>query len=245
MASTRIVIGIVVTAASSLVALAACSGSTTGTSTGDGGASSSGSGTSGSNASGGSGIKQCPTSTTSTCTDAENQAYGSCLQDKCNSEYSKCFGADYKSGKFSGSCGPYITCTQACPCNDTACTSKCAAPTSECTTCLQGFSSCSQQCPVPACATGGSSGSSGSSGTPAGTTCGTATCATGEYCSLSYDSSTSAWKDGSCKKVPSACTDKGVSDLCTCMKENSGCPTSGLIVTRCSQSNDALKFGCQ
>lgn len=181
MASTRIVIGIVVTAASSLVALAACSGSTTNTGTGDGGASSgtsgsntsggtSGSGTSGSGTSGGSGIKQCA-STGSTCTDAENTTYGNCLQNKCDATYSKCFGADYKTGTFSGSCGPYITCTQACACNDTACTSKCPSPTSECTTCLGSFASCSAMCEAPACATGGSSGTSGSSGSSGSKTC--------------------------------------------------------------------------
>ncbi len=170
MASTRIVIGIVVTAASSLVALAACSGSTTNTGTGDGGASSgtSGSntsgGTSGSGTSGGSAIKQCAP-TGSTCTDAETAAYSSCLQDKCDATYSKCLGPDYKSGTFSGDCGPYITCTQACACGDTKCSMACQSKlTSACTTCLGGLGSCSEMCEAPACATGGSSGTSGSSG---------------------------------------------------------------------------------
>ena len=181
MASTRLVIGIVVTAASSLVALAACSGSTTNTGTGDGGASSgtsgsntsggtSGSGTSGSGTSGGSAIKQCAP-TGSTCTDAETAAYSSCLQDKCDATYSKCFGADYKTGKFSGSCGPYITCTQACACGDNACLTKCTF-TDACKTCLiPAVSDCSAMCEAPACATGGSSGTSGSSGSSGSKTC--------------------------------------------------------------------------
>jgi hypothetical protein len=78
-----------------------------------------------------------------------------------------------------------------------------------------------------------------------GATCGSATCGTGEYCSLSYDSTAKEWKAGSCKKVPSACTSSSASDLCTCMKENSGCPTSGLVSTKCSQDNGALAFGCE
>lgn len=80
---------------------------------------------------------------------------------------------------------------------------------------------------------------------PAGATCGKATCASGEYCGLTYDSSTSAWSPGSCKKVPAACENKGAGELCTCMKDNSGCSTSGVILTKCSQSNGALSFGCQ
>jgi len=169
MASTRIVIGFVVTGASALVALAACSGTATSTGTGDGGASSgtsgsgtsggASSGTSGSGTSGGSAIKQCPASSTSKCTDAENQAYGT-----------KCYGADYKNGNFSGACGTYITCTQACACGDTTCLTKCTLDDA-CKNCiLPAVTTCSSQCPAPACATGGSSGSSGSSG-GAGKTC--------------------------------------------------------------------------
>jgi len=180
MASTRIVIGFVVTGASALVALAACSGTATSTGTGDGGASSgtsgsgtsggASSGTSGSGTSGGSAIKQCPSSSTSKCTDAENQAYGSCIQEKCDATFTKCYGADYKNGNFSGACGTYITCTQACACGDTTCLTKCTLDDA-CKNCiLPAVTTCSSQCPAPACATGGSSGSSGSSG-GAGKTC--------------------------------------------------------------------------
>jgi hypothetical protein len=78
-----------------------------------------------------------------------------------------------------------------------------------------------------------------------GAMCGTATCATGEYCSLSYDSSTMAFVTSGCKKVPATCASKGASELCTCMKDNSGCSTSGLVSTKCSQTDGALTFGCQ
>ena len=211
MASTRIVIGIVVTAASSLVALAACSGSTTTTGNGDGGASSgtSGAGTSGSGTSGGSGIKQCPSSG-STCTEAETADYSSCIQSKCDSTYTKCFGADYKSGTYSGDCGTYITCTQACPCNDTACLSKCTI-TDACKSCIiPAASNCSAMCEAPACAKGGSSGSSGTSGTSGGG--GTHSCAqlkaccdkipegsTKDSCNQTYDSIKTS--ESSCNSV--------------------------------------------
>ncbi|HSO33580.1 MAG TPA: hypothetical protein VLT33_13700 [Labilithrix sp.] len=204
MASTRIVIGFVVTGASALVALAACSGTTSSTGTGDGGASSSGTsgsgtsgGTSGSGTSGGSSIKQCPSSG-SKCTDAENQAYGSCIQEKCDATFTKCYGADYKNGNFSGACGTYITCTQACACGDTACLTKCTFDDA-CKNCvLPAVSTCSEQCTPPACATGGSSGSSGTSGSSggAGKTCADlkACCdkipagSTKDSCNQTYDS---------------------------------------------------------
>jgi hypothetical protein len=186
MASTRIVIGIVVTAASSLVALAACSGSTSNTGNGDGGASSSGTsgsgtsgGTSGSGTSGGSAIKQCAPST-STCSETETNTYSSCIQEKCDATFTKCYGADYKSGTFSGDCGSYITCTQACACGDNTCLAKCTI-TDACKTCIiPAAQNCSAMCTAPACLTGGSSGSSGSSGTSGGG--GSKTCADLKAC---------------------------------------------------------------
>jgi len=168
MASTRIVIGIAATAASALVGLAACSGSTTGTGSGDGGAFSSGGGTSGggtsgSGASGGSAVKRCP-STGSTCTEAETATYNSCLQEKCDATYAKCFGSAYKSGTFTGDCGTYITCTQACACGDTACLAKCTI-SDACKTCLiPAAQNCAAMCTAPACEKSGSSGTSGGGG---------------------------------------------------------------------------------
>jgi hypothetical protein len=80
---------------------------------------------------------------------------------------------------------------------------------------------------------------------PAGASCGNASCGSGEYCSLTYDSTAKAWSPSACKKVPAACERKGAAELCTCMKDNSGCPTSGVITTKCSQADGALAFGCQ
>jgi hypothetical protein len=102
-------------------------------------------------------------------------------------------------------------------------------------------------CPGAASTSGGTSGatSGGTSGTPTGAMCGTATCAAAEYCALTYDSSMMAWTPSSCKKIPAACTSSGAAELCGCMKMNSGCPTSGLVSTKCNQDNGSLSFGCE
>jgi hypothetical protein len=173
MASTRIVLGSVF-AASAVALVVACSSGTTTVIGGDGGTSGGlgSSGSSGTGTSGGSGssVNKCGSSSGSnTCTEAENKAYSDCLTSACDSKYTECFGAGYKTGTFSGPCGTYLTCVNACACNDTACTSKCTAP-SACTTCLQGIGSCSATCTAPACATGGSSGGT-SGGTGAKKSC--------------------------------------------------------------------------
>lgn len=169
MTRLRLVIGLVATAGS-LLAVAACSGSSTSTGTGgDGGASSSSSssssGASGSTGSSGSsgGIKECP-STESTCTEAEAKPYSDCIAAQCDTTFTQCYGAGYKSGTFGGPCGTYITCTQACGCDDDACRAKCTLDDA-CKNCvIPAVSTCASKCEAPACASGGSSGSSGSSG---------------------------------------------------------------------------------
>jgi hypothetical protein len=79
---------------------------------------------------------------------------------------------------------------------------------------------------------------------PAAASCGKATCTSSQYCDLGYDSSASTWSPSSCKSVPPACAGKGGAELCTCMKENAGCPKSGVVSTKCSQADGALSFGC-
>ena len=76
---------------------------------------------------------------------------------------------DYKAGKFSGVCGAYYSCTNACSCTDNACRSRCTID-APCQQCVGGFATCKQGCVVPACASG-SSGASGTSGTVNGTQC--------------------------------------------------------------------------
>jgi hypothetical protein len=164
MASTRVIVGTVVTAAVLSLGVA-CSSS----SSGDGSSGTSGgAGTSGGTSS--NGLKDCnaESSSSSTCTAAETKTYSDCINDKCGAKFTECYGPGYKTGDFSGPCGTYIKCTQACPCNDTACFQKCGTPDAACTTCIQGVGTCSSACTAPACMTSGSSSSSsGSSGSVA------------------------------------------------------------------------------
>jgi hypothetical protein len=187
---TQLVLGIAVMG-SSLALAAACS-STTSNGTGDGGTGTSGGtsgatsgGTSGATSGGTSGATSGGTSgggvvgagkcgssgSTSTCTQAETDTYNSCLTGMCDSQYQAALGSGYKTGSYGGACGTYITCTQACACNDTACYMKCGQPDSACTMALTSASSCAMtKCPPPACLTAGKdAGTSGTSGSSGGT----------------------------------------------------------------------------
>lgn len=95
---------------------------------------------------------------TSTCTQAEQDAYTDCLTTMCDAPYKKCLGDGYKTGNFGGPCGTFIECSNACDCDDTACTQACT-PSSECTSCLTNdVSPCVQKCEIPECYTGGGAG---------------------------------------------------------------------------------------
>ncbi|MDB5215066.1 MAG: hypothetical protein JWO86_2993, partial [Myxococcaceae bacterium] len=135
---TQLVLGIALMG-SSLALAAACSSSTT-NGTSDGGTPATSGGTSGATSGGtsgatsggtsGSGVvggSKCGTSgsSTSTCTQAETDSYNSCLTTMCDAQYQAALGSGYKTGSYGGACGTYITCTQACACNDTACYMKC------------------------------------------------------------------------------------------------------------------------
>ncbi len=146
---------------------------------------------------------------------------------RCEAKFTKC-GADATSAK--GNCSEQV-------CG--------ASPTADQLTCLEG-----KTCDAISASTGFASLCPATTTTTpptptGGGKCGSATCATGEYCSLSYDSSAMAWAPGSCKKVPAMCASTGAAELCTCMKSNSGCPTSGLVNTKCSQTDGVLSFGCE
>lgn len=146
------------------VLVLACSSSDDSSTNGSGGSTGSSGGSTGS--SGGSGFKSCPpaSGTTGSCSAADFEPYQTCVTEKCDSVYKQCYGADYKSGKFSGACGTYIECVQKCDCNDTKCFSACK-PDSACTECSKGFGTCSSGCTIPACATEGSSSGGTTSGT--------------------------------------------------------------------------------
>ena len=90
------------------------------------------SGTSGSSSK----YKTCPTATQSTCSQADLDAYNACTEPLCDADLQKCFGANYKQGTFGGDCSDYITCSQACACGDSACTTACVQKiTPACQTC--------------------------------------------------------------------------------------------------------------
>jgi hypothetical protein len=149
------------------------SGTNNGASSGASGTNSSGgtSGTSGASSSSGSGFRACSIAgaKASKCTDAEIKAYDDCIATKCDAKYKECYGADYKSGAFSGPCGTWISCTQKCACDDTQCMLKCPMDNT-CTTCASGVGSCSDDCTVPECLKPSAS-SSGDGGNTSGGTC--------------------------------------------------------------------------
>jgi hypothetical protein len=173
--------------------------------------------------------------TSGTATSGGTPASAADCASRCEAKFMKC-GGDAPSAK--SNCSSQV-------CN--------ASPSAAQLTCLEakscdeiaGSTSFASLCPGSASTSGGTSGgTSGTSGTPAGVTCGTATCGATQYCALNYDSSAMTYSDGSCKAVPSACAAKTGGDLCTCMTENAGCPTSGIVSTKCNQDNGGLKFGC-
>lgn len=75
-----------------------------------------------------------PSSTTnsSTCgalnspSNPEDKACEDCMAASCNAELSACYGSGYKTGNFSGPCGPVATCTCSCPEGDLSCLTGCA-----------------------------------------------------------------------------------------------------------------------
>ena len=197
MASTRVIIGSVF-AASALTLVVACSSTSSGTPGGTSGSSgtsgtsgggTSGGGTSGGGTSGGgtSGNSLSKCQPKNGCTDAENKTYGDCVVSACDTKFTECYGAGWKTGSFTGPCGTYITCTQACACGDTACYTKCGQPDAACSTCIEGSASCAQSCKAPACASTSGGVDSGTSGTSGG---GGATCADlGACCAKITDAS--------------------------------------------------------
>lgn len=124
------------------------SGGTSTSSSGANATSTSSSGTAGNTSK----FQSCASSSTpASCKQSDLDTYSSCVQDKCDTEYQKCYGAGYKDGNFGGACGTYVACVQKCGCNNTSCVTACGQPDSDCSTCLQGFATCSQGCTLPAC----------------------------------------------------------------------------------------------
>lgn len=113
------------------------------------GSTSSGSSSGGSSGSSGGGIKQCPAQGQTDCPQSEVDAYAKCATDNCDAEYEECYGAGYQSGTFGGPCASFISCANACACDDTACRQKCT-PDSTCNTCNQKLAQCiTSKCALP------------------------------------------------------------------------------------------------
>jgi hypothetical protein len=156
---------------SSLV-LVACGGSSTkgggGTSGGSGGKSGQGgkSGSAGGTSGGVPKTLACMSSAATmgtACTQAELDAYATCVATACDATFKTCFGPDFKSGQYSGPCGTHETCASTCACSDDACRTACGTAPTECTTCQFGLVSCALPC-VPSCATAGLGGAFGGLG---------------------------------------------------------------------------------
>jgi hypothetical protein len=122
-------------------------------------------------------FRQCPGQGggSSSCTEAESKPYTDCLMQQCDAKYQECFGANYKSGDFTGgACATWFSCTNKCECNDTSCRSSCGIPDNACLQCTLGTQDCSSKCQAPACASASASSSSG--GSSSGSTSGGAGC---------------------------------------------------------------------
>jgi hypothetical protein len=88
------------------------------------------------------------------CNQAEVNQYGLCIADRCDAAYQTCFGPSYRSGTFGGVCGTYYGCVAHCPCNDSACRSRCGIAPLDCLTCIAAqVATCANNsgCARPAC----------------------------------------------------------------------------------------------
>lgn len=136
MTVSRIVIALVA-AASSLALAVACSSSSTG-----------GGGATVSSPDPNHPVTRCGAPT---CKAGELDAYNACVQERCEGQYKKCLGDNYKSGTLTGACGPHFTCLNACDCSDSECRLKCTL-NDECLKCyVEDIAPCEQGCPLPAC----------------------------------------------------------------------------------------------
>jgi hypothetical protein len=109
------------------------------------------------------------TSSSSTCSTTDLNAYSNCVIAACDSNYKTCLGPNYKTGSYSGVCATYIGCVNACACNDTTCTTACGLPDASCQTCLSQLTTCSATCTIPSCFLSGGGGTGGGLGGSAGT----------------------------------------------------------------------------
>jgi hypothetical protein len=153
------------------LALGAC-GSSSGSATGGSGGAAAGSGGSGGGAGGATGgsggatggsggaaggaggtpnFGMCAGSGNS-CSQSEINDHNNCLISKCESAYTPCIGANWRTGSYGGSCGTWLKCVNDCGCGNLNCFIACGLPPAACQTCLQTASQCEMSmCPRPAC----------------------------------------------------------------------------------------------
>jgi hypothetical protein len=93
----------------------------------------------------------CPADT-ATCTQVEWNAYTTCIANACDSQYQVCLGAGYRSGTFTGPCGPWAQCLSGCGCGNAGCRAACPDQTADCASCYASVSTCLLSCNIPACA---------------------------------------------------------------------------------------------
>ncbi len=184
-------------------------GANNGNSSGTSGSPGTSSGSSGSS-SNDSKFKTCPSTTGTTCTEAEMKPYTDCLLQKCDAEYAKCYGADFKNGSFSGACGTWMTCVQKCACGDTQCILKCE-PDEACQTCVtsSAIDTCGDSCTEPACSANGTPDDDAK------------TCADLEAC---CDGMTDAGKKQACEAVVGKGDDAQCGSAYTGFKGSADCP---------------------
>lgn len=107
---------------------------------------------------------------------AAQDSYYSCLAGKCDAQAKSCFGPSYASGTFAGACQTLITCSMACPCDDTGslCLAACyASLTSECATCVGTITACQSAaaCVSATCTNDSGTAAKNDGSTTTGTNC--------------------------------------------------------------------------
>jgi len=145
---------------------------------------------------------------------AAQDSYYSCLAGKCDAQAKTCFGASYASGTFAGACQALITCTMACPCDDTGplCLAACYGNiTADCETCVGTITTCESTAScVPATCTNDSGTATNDSGTATKNDSGTATgsgCAAAQACCTALGTSLGASAAQQCSAALTGLTD--------------------------------------
>lgn len=210
----------------------------------------------GTGGSGTGGPRICGSGPGNTCTAAERMTYETCVTNACNATYTDCLGPGYKTGTYTGVCGTYFSCVNACPCeNNIACLLACGLPDPACQACALQLETCSGMCTEPACystpggtggrgggSTGGSTGSS-TGGRSGGATGGSTGSSTGGRAGGATGGSTGSSTGGAsgtatCADVVACCNRVAIPAL------KDGCLQAimGASEAECAQALPALKM---